>query len=200
MEHFITIIADFFLGLGYSGIFAMMFLEASFFPFPSEVAILPAGYLVAQGTMNPILVLIAGTLGSIGGASLNYILGKYAGHAFLIKYGKYLFIDHKKIDEMTDLFQRKGTFIVFFGRLIPVVRQYISFPPGVANMPYLKFAFFTGLGSAIWVAFLEVLGYFYGHNSGAINGILAKFKITAIILVLLFFCYLLKKKLSKKKN
>lgn len=200
MEQFITHIGDFFLQLGYIGIFIMMFLEASFFPFPSEIAMIPAGFLVSQGKMSPLFALLAGTLGSLSGATFNYLLGKYAGRTFLEKFGKYIFLDSKKIDEMTELFKRKGALIVFFGRLIPVVRQYISFPPGVSNMNFFKFSLYTGLGSCLWVGFLEFLGYYYGHNQNAINGVILKFKFISLGILIVFGIFIIKKKLQKKST
>lgn len=200
MDSIINQIADFFLQLGYFGIFAMMFLEASFFPFPSEVAVIPAGFLVAEGSMEPIIVLLSGTLGSVLGASLNYIIGKYFGEKFLYKYGKYMFLDDKKLSEMEILFKTKGRSIVFFGRLVPVVRQYISFPPGISRMPYLEFAIFTALGSGIWVAFLEFIGYYYGNNQNAINSLILKFKFIVIGLLILFTISFILKKLKILKK
>ncbi|MBC2850845.1 DedA family protein [Cetobacterium sp. 8H] len=189
MEEIIHKSAEFFLSLGYIGIFIMMFLEASFIPFPSEVALLPAGYLVASGKMDPFLVLIAGTFGSMGGASLNYILGFTLGRELLIKYGKYLFMDKKKFHQMELLFRRKGDMIVFFGRFVPVIRQYISFPPGVVKMDFKKFLLFTGIASGIYVAFLVSVGYFYENHEKMINYYVTRFKYSVVAILVVYAIY-----------
>ncbi len=199
METLINNIGDFFLHLGYIGIFIMMALEASFFPFPSEVAMIPAGFLVSQGKLDLTVALLAGTFGSILGGSVNYMIAKRYGKNFIITYGKYLFIDDKKLVEIEKLFRDRGKSIVFFGRFIPVVRQYISFPPGMSGMPYIPFAVFTGLGSFIWVSFLAYVGYFYGGNYQSVNHILLKFKYIIIGCLVLFTVYKVAVFLRKNK-
>ncbi|MBC2857368.1 DedA family protein [Cetobacterium sp. 2A] len=186
--------------MGYTGIVVMMFLEASFFPFPSEVSMIPAGYFISQGKMTFFMAIGAGILGSILGSSLNYFLGKYLGREFLSKYGKYVFISHEKLEKMDILFKEKGKSIVFFGRLIPVVRQYISFPPGISNMNFYVFMFLTGLGSSIWVTFLVLLGYFYGDNQSLINNALNNFKYLCIILLIIGFSIFIYNKFKNKSK
>ncbi|MEG1582569.1 MAG: DedA family protein [Cetobacterium sp.] len=198
MEEIIHKLAEFFLGLGYIGIFIMMFLEASFIPFPSEVALLPAGYLVASGEMDPFIVLIAGTVGSMGGASLNYILGFTLGRELLIKYGKYMFMDEKKFQQMEELFRKKGDMIIFFGRFVPVIRQYISFPPGIVKMSFKKFLFFTGVASAIYVAALVSIGYFYENHEKMINYYVIRFKYSVIALLVVYAIYRIRKHYKEK--
>ncbi len=193
LEEIIHRLAEFFLSLGYVGIFIMMFLEASFIPFPSEVALLPAGYLVAAGKMDPFLVLFAGTVGSMGGASLNYLLGITLGRDLLIKYGKYMFLDEKRFHQMEELFKKKGDMIVFFGRFVPVIRQYISFPPGVVKMDFWKFLTFTGVASAIYVASLEGIGYFYESNEKLINYYVMRFKYSIIAILVVYLIYKIRK-------
>lgn len=189
----------FFQGMGYTGIIIMMLLEASFIPFPSELAMIPAGFLIAQGKMSFSLAIGAGILGSVLGSSLNYFLGRRFGRNFLERYGRYLFLSPKDLDRMDILFEKKGKTIVFWGRLIPVVRQYISFPPGVSKMSYGIFALFTALGSGLWVSFLVWLGYFYGNNMQAINGVISKFKLLSLTLLgigIIYYGY----KIWQKKN
>ena len=119
--------------LGYTGIFIMMFLESSFFPFPSEVVMIPAGYLASKGEMNIYLVLLFGILGSLAGALFNYYFAIKLGRAFLLRYGKYVLISEETILKMEDFFKAHGHISTFSGRLIPVVRQYISLPAGLAR-------------------------------------------------------------------
>lgn len=151
-------------GLGYPGIFIMMFLESSFVPFPSEVVMIPAGYLAYKGEMNLLLAILAGTLGSLTGALFNYYLAIKLGRLFLLHYGKYVMFNEASLQKMEDFFARHGHISTFTGRLIPVVRQYISLPAGLARMNLAVFSFYTSLGAGIWVTILALLGYFIGGN------------------------------------
>lgn len=183
--------------LGYIGIFIMMFLESSFFPFPSEVVMIPAGYLAYKGEMNIFLVVFFGILGSLVGALFNYYLALKLGRVFLIRYGKYFFINEDTILKMEEYFKKHGHISTLFGRLIPVVRQYISLPAGISRMNLALFALFTSLGAGIWVIILTLLGYFLGGNEELIKEYLH-----LIILILLFivvvFSYLYYKNNKKR--
>jgi membrane protein DedA with SNARE-associated domain len=169
--------------LGYAGIFIMMFLESSFFPFPSEVVMIPAGYLAYKGEMNIYIAIIVGILGSLAGALFNYYLAVKFGRRFLIKYGKYFFIKEETITKMEEFFKSHGHISTFSGRLIPAVRQYISFPAGLARMNLFIFCIYTSLGAGIWVIILTLLGYFLGGNEALIKEYLHT--IVIVILVLL---------------
>jgi membrane protein DedA with SNARE-associated domain len=150
--------------LGYPGIFALMFLESSFFPFPSEVVIPPAAYLAAKGQMNVYLVVLMGTLGSIGGALFNYYLSLYLGRPMVLRLGRYVGLTKEKYAKSEHYFRRHGEISTFIGRLIPGIRQYISLPAGLARMSVPRFVLFTGLGAGIWVAVLAWIGWFVGNN------------------------------------
>ena len=150
--------------LGYFGIFFMMFLESSFIPFPSEVVMIPAGYLAYQGEMNFFVAVFFGILGSLAGALLNYYLALFFGREILIKYGKYVFFDEETMKKMEDFFAKHGHISTFSGLLIPVVRQYISLPAGLGKMNLAIFCFYTSLGAGIWSLILVALGYFLGQN------------------------------------
>lgn len=166
--------------LGYIGIFIMMFLESTFFPFPSEVVMIPAGYLVYKGEMNMLIVLLCGITGSLTGALFNYYLAIYVGRKIIIKYGKYFFIKESTIIKAEDFFAKHGHISTFSGRLIPAVRQLISFPAGLARMNLLSFSIYTTLGATIWVVILTLLGYYIGDNED-----LVKQYLSTIIYVLL---------------
>lgn len=184
--------------LGYVGIFLMMFLESSFFPFPSEVVMVPAGYLAYKGEMNIYLVVIFGILGSLAGALFNYFLAIKLGRKFLVKYGKYFFIKEETIIKMENFFKDHGHISTFSGRLIPAVRQYISFPAGLAKMNIYTFSFYTSLGAGIWVIILTLLGYFIGGNEELIKEYI-RIIIVAILISLVIIGYLYYKKVKKSK-
>lgn len=150
--------------LGYAGIIVMMGLESSFIPFPSEVVIPPAGYLTVHGDMNIVLVIACGILGSLVGASVNYWIGLRFGRAFLARYGRYLFLTEERLKYMDGYFKRHGEITTLIGRMIPVVRQYISFPAGVAGMHFGRFLLYTGLGASVWVVILAFIGRAVGNN------------------------------------
>jgi len=155
--------------LGYPGIIVMMTLESSFFPFPSEVVMIPAGYLAHKGEMNMALAIGSGVLGSWLGALVNYYIAVYLGRPFLMRYGRYLLINEEKFHKVEEFFRRHGEIGTFTGRLIPVIRQYISFPAGLARMNMVHFLFFTGLGAGIWVTVLAWIGYAAGQNEQLIH-------------------------------
>lgn len=186
---------------GYFGIFIGMAIESSFFPFPSEIILIPAGALVAQGEMSFILVFLAGLSGALIGASFNYILALFFGRTavdFLIqKYGKLFFISEKKLRKTDIYFKKHGEVTTFVGRLIPGIRQLISLPAGFARMNFLKFILFTALGAGIWTLILIYIGYFFGNNFELItlnmNIIILFLLVFSLIILLIYFLW-------KKKN
>jgi len=184
--------------LGYIGIFLMMFLESSFFPFPSEVVMVPAGYLAFKGEMSMSLAIICGILGSLSGALFNYYLAIKFGRSFLIKYGKYFFVNQETITKMENFFKEHGPISTFSGRLIPAVRQYISFPAGLAKMNIFLFSIYTSLGAAIWVIILVLLGYFIGDNEVLIKEYLRYIVIAILLIITLIIAIYYKK--NKRKN
>ena len=171
--------------MGYIGIFIAMFLESSFFPFPSEVVMIPAGYLAYKGQMNLYIAIFSGILGSLAGAIFNYYLALYFGRRFIKRYGKYLFMREGSLDKLEEFFKKHGEISTFNGRLIPGVRQYISLPAGLAKMSIVKFSIYTALGAGIWVSVLALLGYFIGSNEALVSKYLHNAVIVALILVTL---------------
>ncbi len=185
-QHIISFIVGVVSGLAYPGIVILMFLESSFFPFPSEIVMIPAGYLAAAGKMNLFLVIAFGILGSLSGAIFNYYLGYKLGRPFLVKYGRYMLLREEKLSKIEEMFNTHGAIITFIGRLLPGIRQYISFPPGITKMSFPKFAIFTSLGAGIWTTVLTLLGYFLGENQYLIQKYLRQ-----ILYILLIFSFAL---------
>lgn len=156
-------VAQLYAHLGYPYIILLMTLESSLFPIPSELVMIPAGYLAHQGQLDPALAVACGAVGSILGAGLNYAMGRYLGRVFLLRWGRYLLINEAKYHEAEKLFLRNARLATFVGRFLPVIRHLISLPAGVFGMPLLPFVLLTGLGSALWCAVLVGAGYFFGE-------------------------------------
>ena len=175
--------------MGYWGIFLLMFLESTFFPFPSEIIMVPAGYLAYQGEMNLYMIILVGILGSVGGALLNYYLAMSFGRKFVLKYGKYFFIKQETLDKLESFFSKHGEISTFTGRLIPGIRQLISLPAGLARMNIVKFSSYTALGAGIWIVVLVALGYLVGANESLISEYLKSATFIALVCVLLIVLF-----------
>lgn len=149
---------------GYPGIVVLMALESSFFPFPSEVVIPPAAYAASCGKMNMGMVIFCGVLGSLLGAVGNYWLALTLGRPFFERRGRWMLINPESLAKAECFFARHGRISTFTGRLLPVIRQYISLPAGLARMNFLAFCSVTVLGALVWVLVLAGLGYWFGQN------------------------------------
>ncbi|MFY9142576.1 DedA family protein [Sulfuricurvum sp.] len=198
MGDMITWIVETVAALGYAGIFIMMFLESSFFPFPSEVVMIPAGYLASKGEMNLYGAILSGIAGSLSGALFNYYLALKLGREFILKYGKYVLFREESLQKMDDFFAKHGHISTFSGRLIPAVRQYISLPAGLARMDIVAFSVYTALGAGIWVIILAVLGYVIGGNQALLEEYLHTIVIALVISVLLLITIYVRLKVKKE--
>ena len=161
---------------GYAFIFAFMAIESSFIPFPSEIVMIPAGFLAARGelslrspTPDLVLAVAVGLAGSLVGAYFNYFLSAKLGEPFLRRYGKWFFVKEAALDRAFEVFNRYGAPTTFVCRLVPVIRQLISIPAGLAKMPLGSFTLFTGLGAGIWTAILAAIGFALGKTAGDIT-------------------------------
>jgi len=175
--------------MGYMGIFLLMFLESTFFPFPSEIIMIPAGYLAYQGEMNLYMVILVGILGSVAGALLNYYLAMHLGRKIILKYGKYFFIKEETLDKLDTFFAKHGEISTFTGRLIPGIRQLISLPAGLARMNIAKFSFYTALGAGIWVVVLVAVGYLVGSNQELISEYMKSATLIALVSVVFIILF-----------
>jgi membrane protein DedA with SNARE-associated domain len=154
---------------GFALVFALMAIESSFIPFPSEVIMIPAGFLAFRGELTTgspwtdlVLVVLCGTLGSLAGAYVNYFLSLRLGRPVLYRYGKYVLLKPPTLDRAEEIFNEYGDITTFVCRLIPAIRQLISIPAGLARMPLARFSFFTALGAGIWSAILAAIGFYFG--------------------------------------
>jgi membrane protein DedA with SNARE-associated domain len=173
--------------MGYPGIFALMAMESSVFPVPSELVMPPAGYLAHQGQMNIWIAILTGTLGSLVGAYANYFASHWLGRPLVLKYGKYVWITEEKFAKVEIFFLKHGEISTFIGRLLPVIRHLISIPAGIAGMNHLRFSFYTLVGAGIWCTILTWIGYFIGKE----QALILKYSHQAVIGVILFSAVLI---------
>jgi membrane protein DedA with SNARE-associated domain len=153
-------------------IFLFMAIESSLVPFPSEVVMIPAGFLAARGELplgdpfaDAALAVVCGVAGSMAGAYFNYFLALRLGRPVLNRYGRYFFLPPDKLERAEEIFRRYGDITTFVCRLLPAIRQLISLPAGLARMRLGRFSFFTGLGAGIWVVILTWIGQLIGSRT-----------------------------------
>jgi len=175
---------------GYAGIIILMAMESTALPIPNEAVMPFAGFLVYEGKLNMLAVILAGAAGSVIGALFSYYLGKFFGRTFILKYGRYILITEKHFTTTENFFQKHGEKAIFISRFIPVVRHLISFPAGIANMDIKKFSLYTFVGSFIWCGILAYLGYVLNQNWHIIEqntGILDYIFVLGVILFVIWF-------------
>ena len=192
--------------LNYYTITALMVVESSFIPFPSEIVVPPAAYqacnensnlyLTHSKWLNMALVIFFATLGAMGGAIVNYFLALLLGRPFIYwfvetKLGKLCLLDAKKVQKAEDYFVKNGNISTFFGRFIPAIRQLISIPAGLAKMKMRPFLLYTLLGAGLWNTVLAILGYFAHGQQNKINRYNSEISYIILALVALFAIYLL---------
>lgn len=158
---------------GYVAIFFLAILESACIPIPSEVTFAIAGALCSTAfvstfhethVLNIGVVILLGVIGSVIGSSIAYVVGRTGGRAFVDRWGKYILLSHSDLDKSERWFNNRGGLTVLLGRVIPVVRTFISFPAGMAEMNVASFGIFTTIGVTAWVSLLTVLGYNFGSQ------------------------------------
>jgi len=204
MEHILAFIASFIIQIiektGYSGITFLMALESANIPIPSEIIMPFSGFLVFAGKFSFLLVGLFGALGNLLGSILGYFIGYFGGRNFLEKYGKYFFIYRKDLEKADVWFSRYGQGIVFFSRVLPVIRTFISTPAGIAKMNFKTFCFYTILGSLPWSFFLTFIGFKMGENWQILDIYFRKLDWLIIVSILLVIAWWLWKHIKNLKS
>jgi len=195
VQFIISIISD----LGYAGIFLLMTLESALIPIPSEIIMPFSGFLVTMNKLGLIGVILAGSFGNLVGSIATYFLGIKFGRSFLIKYGKYIFFKQHHLTFTEDLFHKYGDKIVFVGRLLPLVRTYISLPAGIGRTNFFKFVVYTLAGSLIWNTILTYAGLELGRNWKHIDQYSRYFDFFAVVAVIAFVIWIVYKNKRKAK-
>ena len=212
LEHVENWYAD---NMNYATITALMVVESSFIPFPSEIVIPPAAYVAGiEGSslnktdnylLNVLLVVLFGTLGALIGAIINYLLAMWLGRPIIYafadsKLGKICLLSSEKVKKAEDYFNEHGNISTFIGRLITVIRQLISIPAGLCKMHFGWFLFYTFLGAGIWNVVLALLGYIAHGQMDIIHEYSHELSIGGIALVGIILLYFIAKAIIKRKK
>lgn len=178
---------------GYFGILFLMLAENVFPPIPSEVIMPLSGYLVSKESLNMMLVILAGTVGTMLGAYVLYFFGAKMGKERLIdwsqKHGRWVAITPKDVDKTQKWFDKYGSWTVLFFRLVPGMRSLISVPAGIVKMPLLKFSIFTLIGTILWTSFLAYLGLLLGQEFEQAKQYIGPVSTAVIVFLLMFYIY-----------
>jgi membrane protein DedA with SNARE-associated domain len=175
--------------MGYPGLVLVMFLENVFPPIPSEVILPLAGSLALEGRFTLLGVTIAGTVGSVAGALVFYALGmlfgEYRVRVLMRRYGKWLLLSEEDFDTALEWFNRYGETVIFFGRMVPIVRSLISIPAGLAEMHLGYFGAYTAVGTALWSFLLAFAGYLLGRSWNLVSEWMSRYEKATLIIGLL---------------
>lgn len=188
----------FIASLGYWGIAIGMAIESANVPLPSEVILPFGGYLVSTGELEFCRAALAGALGGTAGSIGSYFLGLWGGRPFLLRYGRYLGISPKHLALAEDWFARYGEATVFFTRLMPVIRTFISLPAGISRMHFGRFVLYTFLGSLPWCFFLTYLGFKMGQHWEDLKYWFHRFDVLVVLALVAAVIYFWRKK--KRRN
>lgn len=199
--------------MNYASITALMTIESSFIPFPSEVVIPPAVYVASEPTsalcatgnypVDVALIVLFGTIGAMLGAVINYLLSMWLGRPIIYKFadsrvGHLLLLSSEKVQKAENYFNDHGKVSTFIGRLIPGIRQLISIPAGLAKMHFGQFMLYTFLGAFLWNTVLALLGYIAHGQADLINQYSHELSIIILVLVGVVVVYYVGKMLYKK--
>jgi membrane protein DedA with SNARE-associated domain len=185
VERFIDWLLRSLLDLGYPGIVALMAMESSILPLPSELVMPPAGYWAAKGQMSFPVALACGVLGSVIGALVNYYGAQLIGRPLIQRYGRYVLLTEQSLLRSERFFAQHGEISTLIGRLFPVIRHLISIPAGLHRMSLPKFVLYTAAGASIWCAILTWIGYFLGQHEGVLRNVEIHRYVTWAVLALI---------------
>lgn len=191
MEQFYSSVVQYIDIWGYTAIIIGMAMESACLPVPSELIFGFAGYLVFQGRMDFTMSVAAGVAGGLVGSILAYLIGRYGGRPFVEKYGRYFFLSNEHVATAQRWFDRYGIKAVFFARLLPVIRTFISLPAGFAMVPFVQFVVYTVLGSVPWTIVLIYIGMLLGENWHKLDvfGHYASLFVGAVLVIAAVLCW-----------
>lgn len=179
--------------LGVWGIALLMFLENVFPPIPSELIMTLSGFAASRGETSIVLVIIAGTLGSLAGALFWYGIGRMFDQEkvkrLADRHGRWVTLTRTDLERTDRWFDDHGHWAVLFGRLIPTIRTLISIPAGFSEMPLSRFLIFTSIGTTIWTAFLALFGYWLGNDYQMLEEWLDPVSLGVVVLVVVIYVW-----------
>jgi membrane protein DedA with SNARE-associated domain len=184
-------ITNFISSIGYMGVFILMTLESAALPVPSEVVMCFAGYLAYQGIFNIYLITLIGAIGCTAGSIISYYVGLKYGRPAIDKYGKYVLIKRHHMDLAEKWFLKYGDKAVFFSRLLPVVRTFISFPAGIGRYDIRKLIMYSFVGSLPWCFALAYVGFSLGPFWKQIIGLFDKLDILIVAAMIIIALYVI---------
>jgi membrane protein DedA with SNARE-associated domain len=188
---------------GYAGIAALMALNSSGIPIPSELIMPFSGYLVYMGRFSFVLVVIAGSLGCNLGSAVAYWIGARGGRPLVMRYGKWVLMSQHDLDRMTWFFDRYGSIAILVGRMLPVVQTFVAFPAGIAKMPRLRFHLYTTAGSLVWYSCLAWAGMKLGerwNTDPRLEQLFHRFHLVVELAILLGVVWFVWSHLNRRKN
>jgi membrane protein DedA with SNARE-associated domain len=200
MMDFTGIATDLLSQLGYGGLTVGLVLDSFGIPIPSEVLLALGGALAATGRFDVWVVIILGTVAQLVGGLVGYAIGRYGGHPFLERYGKYVFISKRDLQKTHVAFEKYGPVLTMAGRCVPVIRGLIAYPAGIAEMNIWKFIIFTTIGSAVWTVLFVWMGYTLGDNIDVVNEYFHQFSYVVIALILAAVAWHFRERLMALKN
>lgn len=203
IENIIGFIAGFVINaisqLGYAGIAVMMAIESMCIPLPSEIIMPFSGFLVSKGQFTLIGITMAGSVGSVVGSIIAYAAGAWGGRDFIQKYGKYILITNHDLEIADRFFTKYGRSAIFFSRMLPVVRTFISLPAGISRMNFSQFVAYTFIGSLPWCFALGYLGEILGDRWDILGGYFHKFDVVIVVLFFAGVAWFIKRHINIRK-
>ena len=201
MSQFTDVFLQFIDGWGYYAVAILMALENACIPIPSELILGFAGYMIYAGRMTFTMAMVAGMVGGMVGYYFAYYVGHNGGRPFVDRYGKYFFVKKSHVDIAQEWFDKYGIKAVFFSRMLPVVRTFISLPAGFAHVDMKKFFFYTFIGSLPWTALILFIGMMLGEGWKVMMevGHEISLAVAAAIVIICIVLYVQYKRKKKKR-
>ena len=197
-QYLIPFLEQVYSTFGYLGVLVAMAIESACIPLPSEIVLPLAGWMVSRGVFDLWIAVIAGTVGCSVGSTVAYWVGFYGGRPLILRYGRYILISPHEVETADRWFARYGEAAIFFSRLLPVVRTFISLPAGIARMPFWKFLLYTTLGSFPWSLGLVFAGKLLGDNWVSVRHFLQQFDYVIIVAILALIGLFVYRRLSAR--
>jgi membrane protein DedA with SNARE-associated domain len=187
IQHFISGLAHVPPPLIFGFIIVWLALESCGLPLPNELVLLAAGSLAADRLLSPVLLVLVATASSVLGASAAYEIGKRGGRAAVVRYGRYIRLDERRLDAVERWFQRSGVVAIGLSRITPFVRTVASFPAGMLELPYRSFLIASAAGSLIWCTVMVTLGVVLGTEYTVAFHLIERYTLPAIAVIALLF-------------